>query len=254
MKLTILGSGTSTGIPLPGCDCEVCRSPNPKNSRLRTSAAITLPSGEVIVIDTTPDFRQQVLRADIRRLDAVLYTHAHADHILGLDDLRAYNYVQRRSVHCWATDDTLKHIKHIFNYVFGKAGESSRPLVDMHTLKHFEPLHLFGAEIIPFSLLHGHTEVTGFKIGDLAYATDCNQVPERSAQLLTSIKTLVLDGIRHEKHPTHFTIDEAIEFSRLVGAQRTILIHFTHSVEHGKVSASLPAGIELAYDGLEIEF
>lgn len=254
MKLTILGSSTSTGLPLPGCDCDVCTSTDPKNSRLRTSAALTMPGGEVIVIDTTPDFRQQVLRANIRRLDAVLYTHPHADHILGLDDLRAFNYVQRKSIPCWGTEETLRQIKHIFNYVFGEPGESSRPLIDLHHLQHFAPLSLFGAEIVPFSLLHGRTEVTGFKIGDLAYATDCNHVPDRSSELLMGIKTIVLDGIRHEKHPTHFTIDEAIEFSKRIKAQRTILIHFTHSVDHAKVSATLPAGVELAYDGLVIEF
>lgn len=254
MKLTILGSGTSTGLPLPGCDCEVCTSTDPKNFRLRTSAALTLAGGEVIVIDTTPDFRQQVLRANIRRLDAVLYTHPHADHILGLDDLRAYNYVQRKSVPCWGTEETLSQIKHIFNYVFGEPGESSRPLIDLHTLKHFESLNFFGVEIIPFPLLHGRTEVTGFKIGELAYATDCNQVPDKSARLLEGIKTIVLDGIRPEKHPTHFTIDEAIAFSKKIKAERTILIHFTHCVDHSKVSASLPPGVELAYDGLEIDF
>lgn len=255
LKVTILGCGTSTGVPVPACSCAVCSSKDSKNSRLRASILIHTPQGADILVDTSPDLRQQALRVGLRKIDAVLFTHAHADHILGLDDLRGFNFAQGREISCYATTRSWEAIEHIFHYSFKPDPEykgGGIPKIQKNVFAAFDQLSLGGVNIQTFSLLHGHGEVIGFRVGDFAYATDCNVIPERSMEELRGVKTLILDGLRHEPHPTHFTIGEAIEISRQLQAERTVLTHHTHTIEYHSEQARLPAGVELAYDGMEI--
>ena len=256
MQLKILGCGTSTGVPIPGCDCEVCTSKDPKNWRNRTSALISTDSGENILIDTTPDFRHQAIKFGIKRIDAVLYTHSHADHIFGLDDLRGFNF-KHGSIPCFGTAHTLKQIQRAFEYVF-EVGEKHEggalPKVTLHQISAGASFPLFGVTVEPFALMHGTLEIVGYKIGNLAYATDCNRVPKRSLSLLDGIENLIIDGLRYQEHATHFTIPEAIEVSAELGAKKTYLTHMCHSVEYNRVSKVLPQNVALAYDGLDIQF
>lgn len=256
MKLEILGCGTSTGVPIPGCMCEVCRSGHPRNNRTRTSALLRLDDGNNILIDASTDLRFQALRADVRNVQAVLFTHAHADHILGIDDLRAYNFLQGSSIRCYGTPATLDAIRHAFHYIFDTASSyegGMLPQLELVEIEPFKPFELLGLRIEPFLLGHGSMDVTGFKIGRLAYATDCKTIPPQSRALLKGIDDLVLDGLRHEEHRTHMTIAQAIEASRELEAARTYLTHMTHSVDYETVSRDLPPGVQLCYDGLEIQ-
>lgn len=255
MHLRILGSGTSTGVPIPGCECAVCLSPEPKNKRTRTSAAICLDDGSAILIDASPDLRQQCISHQIKRVSAVLFTHAHADHILGIDDLRAFNFIQRTIIPCYGNAATLAEISRFFSYIFNpdplyEGGALAR--LKLHEIAPFGEVNL-GTKIQSFELMHGRTNVTGFRIGSVAYATDCNCIPERTNELLRGVDTLVIDGLRYEPHRTHFTIPEAIDAAAKIGVRRTILIHLTHSIDHEAVQATLPVGVELAYDGMRID-
>lgn len=259
MKITILGCGTSTGVPVPACQCSVCLSADPINSRLRASILIQTAAHNIL-IDTSPDLRQQALRADLRRVDAVLFTHAHADHILGMDDLRSFNFVQKSAIPCFALAETRKSIEEIFSYIFKPDPEyigGGLAKLKFETLLEYQKFVISSndqfTEIQNFMLLHGKTKVAGYRIGNFAYATDCNQIEEASYQYLSGLDVLILDGLRYEPHPTHFTIPEAIEISRRVKAKRTILTHYTHNVDYLKVNPELPAGVELAYDQMQIE-
>ncbi|RIL04597.1 MAG: MBL fold metallo-hydrolase [Proteobacteria bacterium] len=256
MRLKILGCGTSTGVPIPGCGCAVCASPHPRNQRLRTSALLMLDSGENILIDASTDLRQQALKWGIKQIHATLFTHSHADHILGIDDLRAFNYVMNCAMPCYATAHTWEDIKRIFAYVFRHDPNyegGAPPKLTTHEFTHFQEFELLATRIMPFELEHGRLKVTGFKIGELAYATDCKVIPHASKEILRGIKFLILDGLRYEAHRTHMTIPEAIDAAQELGAGKTYLTHLTHNVDYVEVNAKLPKGVELAYDGLELE-
>ncbi len=257
MKLTLLGSGTSTGVPVSGCQCLVCRSSNPRNKRLRTSAALQREDGTTLLIDASSDFRQQALRADLRRVDAVLFTHSHADHILGIDDLRAFNFIQKKAIPCYATKETLRDIRHIFSYVFNpdpKYLGGGIPKLDLHEIDGESPFEVEGVLVQPLPVLHGPLPVTGYRFGDLAYLTDVKEIPPATLARVQGVKYLLLDGLRHEAHKTHLTISEAVEVAKMIGAQHTWLIHMTHTVDHEMTEAALPPSIRLGYDGLTIEF
>ncbi len=256
LRVKILGCGTSTGVPVPGCGCPVCRSPNPRNSRLRTSAIVRLPGGTITLIDASTDLRAQALQHGIDRIDAVLCTHSHADHILGIDDLRVFNLLTRRRIPLYGTAATLSEIRRIFSYIFEPDPRYEGGLLaqlDSYEITAFSPFTLDGARILPFQLWHGRLEVLGFRIGSFAYATDCKTIPEESYSALRELDVLVLDGLRYEAHRSHMTIPEAIEAAQRIGARKTYLTHMTHSVDYDTVNAQLPNGIELAYDGLEFE-
>lgn len=257
MKIKILGCGTSTGVPVPGCGCDVCRSNDPRNHRTRASAFLTGEGLPSILIDTSIDLRQQALAARIGRIDAVLYTHSHADHILGLEDLRGYNIAQRAAIPLYGTRATLADIKRMFSYVFDPRPDYEGGIVTQVSaleISHHQSFDVFGLRVLPFKMIHGATCATGYRIGALGYATDCKELPERTIECLKGVEVLVLDGLRFQPHRTHMTIPEAIETAAKIGARRTILTHMTHTVEYSTVSSSLPAGVELAVDGLEEEF
>lgn len=254
-KITILGSGTSTGVPLPGCRCEVCLSADPKNKRLRSSIVLDFVDGAKILVDTSPDLRYQALRNGITELTAVLLTHAHSDHILGFDDLRAFNFTSGKSVPCYATTATFEGIKRTFWYIFQSPQSYQGGMltqVAFHALNPGVPFSVSGHQFTPIQLYHGEMEVMGYRHSNFAYLTDCNQIPEASYASLKNLDLLILDGLRYEPHKTHFTIPQAIEVAARIGAKRTYLTHLSHNVDYNAVMAKLPSGVELAYDGLSL--
>lgn len=251
MTVEILGSGTSMGVPIVGCDCEVCNSTDIRDKRLRTSA-IVFTHGRQILIDTSVDYRQQMLRAGIKWLDAVLYTHPHVDHILGLDDLRSLNLLHRKAIPIFGSRETLKNIKRFFWYIFdGEEKASDIPQVIPRVINE-EPFHIFEVPVVPIPLFHGTMPVFGYRFGDFAFCTDVNRIPDESYSRLSHLKVLVLGALRFKPHPTHFSIDQAVAEAQKIGAEKTYLIHLTHDVSHEKTQRMLPEGIELAYDGLKI--
>lgn len=236
-----------------GCDCQVCRSSDPRDNRLRPSIVLEVDDGTTLLVDTTPDFRQQALRHPLRRLDGVLFTHAHADHILGLDDLRRFNFLQRRPMPCWADAATWASIRQTFAYAFdGKARLGGGvPQIETHDVA--GAFVAAGVRVIPVPLLHGRMPMLGYRFGSLAYLTDCNALPDEAWPLLTGLDTLVLDALRDTPHSTHFSVGEALEVARRVGARQTVLTHMTHDLGYAETCARLPAGVTLAYDGLVLD-
>lgn len=255
MKLTILGCGTSTGVPVPTCTCDVCTSDNPKNKRRRTSALLETPGGECILIDASPDLREQSLTHGITRIDAVLFTHPHADHILGLDDLRCFCFSRTERIPCYGSHDTLTKIRGIFSYIFDHnphyEGGMLAQLI-LHKLSLPSTLDIAGTTISALPVKHGKSDCTAFRLGSLAYITDCNFIPPETIELLRGVTTLVIGGLRYEPHPTHFTIPEAIAVFEELKATRAFITHTTHTIEYDEVSRQLPQGVSLAYDGLEV--
>lgn len=252
MRVTFLGSGTSTGVPVIGCRCRVCTSDDPRNTRLRQSVKIEM-KGKHFLIDTTPDLRLQLLRYPIPRLDFVLFTHSHSDHLMGLDDIRPFNFRQREPIHAFASPHTAKAIRRVFSYIWDESQMGGgKPQLELHEIE--EPFTHDGIEIIPIPVIHGDWTILGYRIGRFAYITDTNGVPPASMKLLEGIDTLALDGLRPSPpHPTHFTIGEAIECAREIGARQTYLIHLTHDISHEEFGTTLPDGVALAWDGLELE-
>jgi len=251
LYITVLGSGTSTGVPTIGCECAVCTSTDPRDNRLRPSILVRY-AGKGILIDTTPDFRTQALRAPIERVDAILYTHAHADHILGLDDVRPFNYRQRAAIPVYAKQDTLDAIRRVFRYAFEKeAAQTSIPKLLLHPIKE-EPFELFGLTITPLRVMHGESEILGFRFGPAAYITDQSGIPEPTMEKLRDLDVLFLDALRHKPHPTHSTVAQALKWVEELKPRRAYFTHICHDLGHARTEATLPAGVHLAYDGLEI--
>lgn len=251
MRVTVTGSGTSSGVPLPACRCAVCTSDNPRNRRLRPGLLIELEKG-TIAVDTSPDFREQMLRHQVTRLDAVLYTHAHADHIFGFDDLRAFNFVTGRSIPCYGSEETLQRIRKTFDYAFEGPNEGGGiPQVFLHPVE--GPFELLGVTTVPIPVWHGSMLVFGYRLGAFALVTDVKAIPESSWTLLDGVEVLILSALRYRPHPTHFNFEEAIAAAKRIGARQTYLTHLAHDVDHGRLEVKLPPGVEVAYDGLCLE-
>ena len=249
MRVTFLGTGTSRGIPVIGCDCKVCLSDNPKNHRLRSSLLI---QGTVtLVIDTSVDFRVQMLRYGVRHLDALLYTHSHVDHILGLDDVYPFNMWSERTLPAYGSEATLKEIAVTFRHLFDGKGYPGVPSVELIPVA--GRFRVGDLEIEPIDLMHGRMPVLGFRIGRFAYLTDVSYIPEVSFERLRGVECLVLDGLRYQSHPTHFSLPEAVEAAARIGPERTYLVHICHEVDHDEGNAYLPDAVSLAHDGLVLE-
>jgi phosphoribosyl 1,2-cyclic phosphate phosphodiesterase len=252
--LLFLGTGTSHGVPMIGCACAVCSSDDPRDVRARPSVYVTLPGGTRVLIDTGPDFRMQALRHGLPRVDAVLYTHSHADHILGLDDLRRYNHLQRGRIPCYGDAHTIADLKRTFSYIFDRSTPAGGGLPEIDLFAVHGSFSIGGAEIVPVPLWHGRRLLHGYRIGDLAYLTDCSAIPDASWDLLDGVRWLVIDALRHRPHPTHFTVAEALDVVRRLAPSQAWFTHICHDLPHAATCASLPDGVDLAYDGLSVTF
>ena len=251
LRVTVLGSGTSMGVPTLGCHCVVCKSGDPRDKRTRPSILLAY-LGKNVVVDTTPDFRFQMLRAEIDRLDAVLLTHAHADHIMGLDDIRPYNLKQKAALPVYASAETFAVIRRTFSYIFDEAPPmSSVPLVDLHEIA--GPFDLFDARVQPIPLAHGPMAVLGFRLGDFAYLTDFSAIPNESMDMLRGLNHLILDALRDAPHPMHSTVENSLAVVRELRPRQAWFTHICHDLGHAETNARLPQNVRLAYDGLVLE-
>jgi phosphoribosyl 1,2-cyclic phosphate phosphodiesterase len=285
VRFLFLGTGTSSGIPAIGCDCAVCTSSDPRDNRLRTSAAVRWTdergSPRAVVFDTGPDFRQQVLRFKVARCDAVLFTHNHVDHTFGLDELRRFNVVMDSSIDIYAEPPTLEHLYRVYKHIFDRINNVNDSFVatllahriEEAQVRDFAPIVLFGMEFRPIRLIHGKLPVLGFRVEPtpalvqawaasgmdlaaspfpLAYCTDVSGIPTESWARLRGLRTLVLDALRHRAHPTHFTLAQAVNAAGNIGAERTYFVHMAHDLAHETTQADLPESMFLAWDGLEL--
>jgi len=256
-RLTFLGSGTSTGVPVLGCDCRVCLSDDPRNHRTRPSVLFDLPRGRLLV-DTTPELRLQLLRERVGFVHAIAFTHAHADHLFGLDDARLFPRSIGGPVPIYCEEAVEESIRRIFSYAFGdraaRIPSGGVPQVEFSTIEPGRSFEALGATILPIRLEHGRFEVLGFRVGDLAYCTDVNKIPAESWGRLQGLDVLVLDALRREPHPTHFNLDEALAVVGRLRPRRAYLTHLSHGFDHGPTEAGLPDGVHLAYDGLSLDF
>jgi phosphoribosyl 1,2-cyclic phosphate phosphodiesterase len=256
MRLTFLGTGTSFGVPQIGCDCAVCRSTDPRDKRTR-SGAVLEAAGSTILIDTPPELRLQLISAGVTRVDAVVYTHEHADHINGIDDLRIFSVRQRKPLPLFGPEETLNRLRASFNYIFDDSVRpyegTSKPRLTLHPTTPGRMISIAGVETLPLAFEHGHLRVFGYRFDRLAYITDVKVIPPAEREQLRGLDVLVLNALWWRPHPTHLSISEAIEVARELGARRTYLTHLTHETGHADLEAQLPAGIFPAYDGLTVE-
>ena len=277
MRFTFLGTGTSAGVPAIGCDCRVCTSADPRDNRLRTGAALEFVDARgqyrTVLIDCTPDLRQQALRAGLRRCDAVVFTHNHVDHTFGVDELRRFNVVQKAPIEVYAEPHAMDHLRRVYTHIFEQQHNINKSFVA--TLIPFliepdaahpagKPLDLFGVRFTPIRLFHGRLPILGFRIeramnkpGEddflpLAYCTDVSSIPPESWKMFKGVRTLVLDALRHRHHPTHFTLEQAASAAAQIGADRTFFVHMSHDLKHDETNAALPPGMALAHDGLTL--
>lgn len=263
MDVRFLGTGTSHGVPMIGCECAVCRSTDPRDRRSRPSILIEVvappavterssiaASVRSILVDTSTDLRTQALTHDLRRVDAILYTHSHADHIFGLDDVRRFNVIQQGAIPFFADERTLDDLRRTFAYVFAPHQAAGGGIPHLVPFRLGGPFSLGGVEITPVPLLHGTRPIVGFRLGSFAYLTDCSAIPDASWPLLDGVDLLIIDALRHRKHPTHFNVSEALAAVARLGPARAYFTHICHDLPHAATCAALPAGVELAYDGL----
>lgn len=250
MRFTVLGSGTSSGVPTIGCTCATCFSDDPRDTRLRASLLVQSET-TTVVIDTSSDFRQQMLRHRVGSLDAVVYTHHHFDHIGGFDDIRAFNFMLGKPIDIFLMRETLAVLRRTFIYAFETPEQAggSVPVVRTHLID-ATPIAIGDIALTPIPLLHGTMRVNGYRIGSVAYCTDTSSIPASSLPLLDGVEILILDALRYHAHPMHFTVDQAIEVARAIGARQTYLTHIAHNIKHAELEKELPEGIALSYDGL----
>lgn len=257
IRVTLLGTGTSTGVPVIGCTCPVCTSDDPRDTRTRCACHVQV--GRLsLIIDTGPDFRRQALREGIERVDGVLFTHHHFDHVVGLDDLRPFIFRNRQPIPCYARSNTAEVLRRMFRYIFCDGSYPGVPLLTLNEIdgvfaiqsRHEDTARV---EVHPIEVFHGDLPMFGYRIGSFAYLTDTSRIPEHSYDQLRDLDVLVLDALRPDTHPTHFNFDQAVAAAQRIGARRTYFIHMTHNVLHAPTTAALPEGIDLGYDGLAFE-
>jgi phosphoribosyl 1,2-cyclic phosphate phosphodiesterase len=257
LKLTFLGTGTSFGIPIIGCGCAVCRSPDPRDKRTRIGAVIESDGGTRLLIDTPPELRLQLVQAGIDRVDAVFFTHDHADHIHGIDDIRAITVRQRRPLPMYAEHEVLQRLRVRFPYVFDERMQplpgTSKPEGEAHPIRDGDVVEVGDARVEAIAVPHGRMRVLAFRVGALGFVTDAKSVPPEAIERLRGVRVLVLNALFKRQHPTHLSIGEAIAVATQVGAERTYLIHLTHETSHAELEAELPSGVMPAYDGLVVE-
>jgi phosphoribosyl 1,2-cyclic phosphate phosphodiesterase len=251
--VTFLGTGTSTGVPMIGCSCATCRSSDPRDRRLRPSIFLEVPDRVRVLVDTSTDLRQQALTWGITRIDAVLYTHAHADHVLGLDELRRFNILQGGAIRCYADAHTWASLKRTFFYAFDGVARQGGGVPQLEPREIEGAFEVHGLHVQPVPLLHGRQPILGFRFGSFAYLTDCSSIPDESWPLLRDVDTLVIDALRHKPHPTHFNVEEALAAVSRIAPRRAFFTHMAHDLPHAETCARLPEAVELAYDGLILD-
>jgi phosphoribosyl 1,2-cyclic phosphate phosphodiesterase len=248
----MLGVGSSAGTPMLGCNCATCISSDPRNNRTRCSSLITLDNGKIILIDTGPDLRNQSLREGLTRIDAVLYTHTHADHLHGIDDLRGFCQLQRSQIPLFGSAEAMAHIKEKFGYTLREASNFwDLPVLKINPV--CGPFEIFDQTITPIPLQHGNSEIYGYRIGNIAYLTDVSAIPDSSLELLKGLKLLLLDCLRYATHYTHINVEQSLQYASLINAETTYLIHMTHELEYMELTAKLPQHVYVGYDGLKIK-
>jgi phosphoribosyl 1,2-cyclic phosphate phosphodiesterase len=252
IEITFLGTGTSHGVPMIGCDCEVCRSEDPRDRRHRASIALRSPEGRVLLIDTAPELRLSAVATGLDRVDAICYTHAHADHIMGLDDVRRFNDLVGSTIPAYGRPEALAVLRRAFGYAEGEyeATPDHRPSVRYEPFE--APRDICGLHVVPVPLMHGREVISGYRVGGFAYCTDCSAIPDESVPLLADLDLLVIDALRPTPHPAHFSLPEALEAIARLGPRRALLTHITHHLPHERTGRDLPPGVEMAYDGLVV--
>ena len=255
MKITVLGSGTSHGVPMIGCPCAVCTSADPKNKRYRPAILVTTDDGANLLVDTPPEMRLALIDNHVTRMDAIFYTHSHADHVFGLDDVRTFNYRSGAAMPVYAELSVIEDVRRIYGYIFKptQAG-GGKPQVDLHALTPALPLTLHDTAILPLRIYHGTLPILAFKFGPrFAYVTDVSRIPPETWTHLEGLDLLMLDAVRREPHETHFHLDASLQTVAQLKPKRTLLTHLSHDYDHARTNAELPPGVELAYDGQVVE-
>jgi phosphoribosyl 1,2-cyclic phosphate phosphodiesterase len=259
MRVTLLGTGTSTGVPIIGCDCKVCTSHDPRDRRDRPGAMVQWTDGDIertVLIDTSTDLRWQMIRHDVQRIDGIVYTHNHADHVFGLDDVRRFNAVQKEAIDVFGERRVLDWLRRTFAYVFDPSENVNQSFVaslDLHEVAAGEPTVIAGREFRPIRLLHGKLPILGWRVGDVAYCTDCSEIPDESMDELAGLEVLVIDALRHRPHPTHLTIEQALAVVDRLKPRRTYFTHIAHDILHAELESQLPEHVILGHDGLTFE-
>jgi len=254
MQLTILGVGSSAGTPAVGCTCTTCTSTDARNKRTRCSSMVTLDDGRVILIDTSPDLRQQALRENMHRVDAVLYTHTHADHLHGIDDLRAFCQINRCQIPLYSYPESITHIQEKFGYTLRDPIPQywDLPVLAAHVVE--APFEAAGQTITPIPVMHGKIRIYAYRIANLVYMTDVSEIPESSYALLQGVDVLLIDCLREKPHPTHVSVEQSLALIARIGARRNVLIHMTHELEYQALQARVPANVQVGYDGMKLDF
>ena len=251
-QVVFLGTGTSHGVPMIGCECRTCTSSDPRDHRLRPSVLVKLPTGASVLVDASPDLRAQALRHRILAVEAVLFTHPHADHILGLDETRRFRTSSGGRLPCFGDPETIAEVRRVVDYAF-RNGQEGGGVPRLELLPVTGPFEAAGWRVVPVPILHGELPIHGYRIGGFAYLTDCSAIPASSWPLLEGLHTLVIDALRVAPHPTHFSLQEALDVAERLRPARALLTHVSHDLKHEETSRRLPAGVDLAYDGLAIE-